>query len=453
MKKISIVLAMCIIALSIVGCGGSSSNREKIVIWSNNAHSKNFYNEKINEFNKTVGKQNGIEVEYIIKDNMGQAVDLAYTSNQAPDLMIGVALDKLAGDGSIISFDELKDGQKYIEKYKDHLVEQRNMVNGKTYRLPLNATTYGLIYNKDMFRAAGIVDENGEPTPPETWDELVDYAKRLTNPDKQEYGIVFNAKDTSWFGSDINQTASASGGYMEINRHTMKYDYSVQGEIMKKIMQIKEDGSYVPGAEGLSNDAARARFAAGGIGMKTAGSYDYAVLTEQFPAKIDWGVAPMPVLDKDEKYLQYCLYSANMVINRESVEKFGEEKILLVCDYLQNDDFVIDMYKAGVGIPYDYSLVEDIEITDKPQWVEFAKLLDISQKPKYYPTVQCDTTGITSLVDTWNEIWAGVRSVSEIDALCADYAAQKDAGVEKYVREHPDYVLPEPLPEDTRVRR
>ena len=35
--------------------------------------------------------------------------------------------------------------------------------------------------------------------------------------------------------------------------------------------------------------------------------------------------------------------------------KFGEEKILLVYDYLQNDEFVVDMYKAGVGIPYDWS--------------------------------------------------------------------------------------------------
>ena len=453
MKKISIVLVLCILALCFAGCGTSSGSKEKIVIWSNNAHSKTFYNEKINEFNKTIGEQNGIEVEYIIKDNMGQAVELAFTSDQAPDLMIGVELEKLAGNGSIISFDELKCGQEYIDRYQEHLVPTRNTIDGKTYRLPLNATTYGLIYNKDMFRAAGIVDENGEPTPPETWDEVVEYAKRLTNPDKQEYGIVFNAKDSFWFGSDINQTAAASGGYLDVNRKTNKYDFSVQAEIMKKIMQIKADGSYVPGAEGLTNDAARARFAAGGIGMKTAGSYDYAVLTDQFPAKIDWGVAPVPVLDKNEKYMQYCLYSANMVINRASVERLGEEKIMLVYDYLQNDDFVIDMYKAGVGIPYDFSLVENTEIKDMPQWVEFAELLEISQKPSKLPAVKSDSTGVTSLVTIWNEIWAGQHPVSEIDALVADYTAQRNAGIDKYVKEHPEYTLPDPIPDYERARR
>lgn len=455
-KAVSLLLALCLIITCFAGCGGkevSTEGKDKIVIWSNNAHSKNFYNEKINEFNKTIGEKNGIEVEYIIKDNMGQAVELAFVSDQAPDLMIGSALEKFAGDGSIISFDELKNGQKYIDKYKDHLVENRNMINGKTYRLPLNSTTYGIIYNKDMFRAAGIVDENGEPTPPKTWDEVVEYAKRLTNPEKQEFGIVFNAKDSFWYGSDINQSVAASGGYVDgLNNHTQQFDFSVHTEIMKKFMQIKQDGSYVPGAEGLSNDAARARFAAGGIGMKTAGSYDYAVLTEQFPAKIDWGVAPIPTLVEDERYAQYCLFSANMAINRKSVEKFGEEKILLVYDYLQNDDFVVDMYKAGVGIPYDYSLVEDVEITDKPQWQEFAELLQVSVKPSKVTAVKSDATGITSIVTIWSEIWAQKHDVSAIDGLIENYTEQRNAGIQKYISEHPDYVVPDPAPADTRVR-
>ena len=456
MKRVSLLLVLCLIISCFAGCGGkevATGAKDKIVIWSNNAHSKNFYNEKINEFNKTIGAKNGIEIEYIIKDNMGQAVELAFVSDQAPDLMIGATLEKLAGDGSIIAFDELKNGQKYIDKYQEHLVENRNMIKGKTYSLPLNSTTYGFIYNKDMFKAAGIVDENGEPTPPETWDEVIEYAKKLTNPDKQEYGIVFNAKDSFWFGSDINQTAAAAGGYVDgMNKHTQQFDFSVQAEIMKKIMQIKKDGSYVPGAEGLSNDAARARFAAGGIGMKTAGSYDYAVLTEQFPAKIDWGVAPTPTLKKGERYNQYCLYNANMAISRKSVEKYGEEKILLVYDYLSNDDFVVDMYKAGVGIPYDFSLVEDVKIKDKPQWQEFAELLEVSMKPSKFMSVKSDATGITSIVTIWSEIWAQKHKVSDIDRLIADYTKQRNAGIDKYIKDHPDYVVPEPAPKDTRKK-
>ena len=73
---------------------------------------------------------------------------------------------------------------------------------------------------------------------------------------------------------------------------------------MQTIIGIKEDGSYMPGVESLTNDAARAKFGAGGIGMKVAGSFDYGVLTEQFPAQIEWGVAPYPVADENDTYLQ-----------------------------------------------------------------------------------------------------------------------------------------------------
>ena len=62
------------------------------------------------------------------------------------------------------------------------------------YKLPFNVITYGLVYNKDMFKKYGIVDENGEPTPPETYDEMREYAKRMTNPEEDDYGIILPEK-------------------------------------------------------------------------------------------------------------------------------------------------------------------------------------------------------------------------------------------------------------------
>ncbi|UKI35906.1 MAG: hypothetical protein L6V93_17925 [Clostridiales bacterium] len=59
---------------------------------------------------------------------------------------------------------------------------------------------------------------------------------------------------------------------------------------MEAIMQIKSDGSYYPGAEGIDNDPARARFAEGNIGMKIGYSWDVGVLNDQFPCKNATGV-------------------------------------------------------------------------------------------------------------------------------------------------------------------
>ena len=47
---------------------------------------------------------------------------------------------------------------------------------GTIYSLPMEATNLALLYNKDLFRAAGL----DTARPPQTWEELIDYAAKLT---------------------------------------------------------------------------------------------------------------------------------------------------------------------------------------------------------------------------------------------------------------------------------
>lgn len=50
----------------------------------------------------------------------------------------------------------------------------------RLYGIPLTGDIRFLFINGEIFKQAGIVDENGNPKPPKTWEELRDYAKRLT---------------------------------------------------------------------------------------------------------------------------------------------------------------------------------------------------------------------------------------------------------------------------------
>ncbi|WP_283147589.1 ABC transporter substrate-binding protein [Silvimonas soli] len=61
--------------------------------------------------------------------------------------------------------------------------------NGKVYAIPRGTNTLALYYNEDQFKAAGL-DPN---KPPQTWDELYAYAKKLTNAQKNIYGLAFSA--------------------------------------------------------------------------------------------------------------------------------------------------------------------------------------------------------------------------------------------------------------------
>ncbi|MCX6081186.1 MAG: ABC transporter substrate-binding protein [Chloroflexi bacterium] len=62
---------------------------------------------------------------------------------------------------------------------------QGTMVEGKQYAIPNDMHPLALFYNTDLFIAAGL-DPN---KPPKTGAELLDYAQKLTNPAKKQYGI------------------------------------------------------------------------------------------------------------------------------------------------------------------------------------------------------------------------------------------------------------------------
>jgi ABC-type glycerol-3-phosphate transport system substrate-binding protein len=75
---------------------------------------------------------------------------------------------------------------------------------GKIYGVPFGglggAYVMTLFYNVEMFKKAGIVDENGDPKPPQTWEEFVDTAVKLTDREKgvAGFGILGDADASGW---------------------------------------------------------------------------------------------------------------------------------------------------------------------------------------------------------------------------------------------------------------
>ncbi len=85
-------------------------------------------------------------------------------------------------------------------------------VNGKLQSMPFNSSNPMLYYNKDAFKAAGL-DPN---KPPRTFDEVEQYAQKLTKKDASgqvtQYGVSFAIY--GWF---FEQFLAVSGGYYTNN--------------------------------------------------------------------------------------------------------------------------------------------------------------------------------------------------------------------------------------------
>ena len=448
-KILALILVATVVAACITGCGKEKSGNAdgepiKVVWWRSSGHDKVFMQEKFKEFNETVGKERGIELVYEHKDgDMEQMLDLAYTSDQAPDLFTTWKISMRAQQDQIIAFEDIKGMEGMLEKFGDNALEGRHQYKGKTYNLPITTSTYGLIYNKQMFKDAGIVDENGEAKPPVTWDEVIEDAKLLTNSKEQKYGIIIPLKWGGFYSTDVSMTASAINGITDgYNPTTGEYCMDGPIEVMKAYVHMIKDGSCVPGREGIDNDPARARFGQGNIGMKIAGSYDVAVLRDQFPAKIEWGVAPLPVIDTEKAGMQYASADGLFSVNKNSVERIGSENIAAIFDYFSSDEILTEMYQQGLSMPLNYNLIENAKFDNEDDmnvqnWKTFASFVPFSKCPPIGRST--DMTGEKSIVDIAKEILSELPDDAEIEAIYREYEKKANDGIKKYEELHPDY--------------
>ncbi len=444
MKKLtkitSMVLCTVLAAGALSACGGTgvSTSDNMVTIWSGGTGGKSNLDKVIQEFNDTIGKKKDIKIIAEAKENMNQAMSVALQSGQAPTLFQQGSVAEYSEKGWIVALDDLPGGPELIEKYKDLLVDNKQTYKGKTYSLPSAKTTYGIVYNKDLFKAAGIVDENGEAKAPETLDDVREYAKILTDDSKKQYGIVFPLKWTGWFSTEVANVVRACAGYTGYDPVTGQYDYSCYKPVLEMIMGIKADNSYMPGAEGLDNDPARARFSNGTIGMKFAANWDVEVFNDQFPAKFDWGVAPMPTISKDEKYLQNVVYNTGYKISKTSVENGDPEKIMFVYSWLLSDEALRKLYLVGNADPIHHEIVADIDKTQlKKGYKEFSELGDISKLAPLEP--QVDISGEITLEQNFiDNVWAGKMTIDE--AIENQNKIMND-GIKKYKEINPDYDL------------
>lgn len=447
------VLSTAIMVGCFVGCGRGNTadaNVTEVEIWSNFANSKTTFNRLVQEFNDTTGKEKGIKIIYEVKEgDLNKTLELAEASGKTPDIASSYSKSK-ATDGIILPLNDFEGADEFLKRYEHLHKTGWGSVDGKSYVVPFSSTTFGLIYNKDMFKAAGIVDENGEAKPPKTWAEVREYAKKLTNAENREYGIVFPMKWSSWVTSDIIDSSMPAVGTSGFDPITGKYDYTPFKPVFDTILGMKEDGSVYPGAESLDNDPARARFSEGGIGMKFGYSWDVGVFNDQFPAQIDWGVAELPVMNENEKYKQQLSFSGLFTIYNKATENKDRNKVFEVYKWLHSDEVMTELYLNGLHLPpVDGMLLEEGGDNLPKGWKEFANMVSIStMKAEPIPADVSNQPTITELFI--NKVWTGTMTTEE----CLDqYTKIMNDGMAKYLEINPDFDINSRIDPDWDIHR
>ena len=99
----------------------------------------------------------------------------------------------------------------YINPYMKKIIEK----DGRVYSLPMTFYAMGIAYNVSLFEKAGLMNDDGPPIYPKTWEELAKTAKKI--------------KDKTGVAGFVFPTTSNNGGWMFTN---LAWSYGV--EFMKQ---------------------------------------------------------------------------------------------------------------------------------------------------------------------------------------------------------------------------
>ncbi|MCG7509170.1 ABC transporter substrate-binding protein [Mesorhizobium retamae] len=282
-RKFAVIGALALAGVSLMGLSAKAED-VTLTLWSLDKDIQPAPN-LIKEFN---AQNNGIKIEYrlIQFDDVVTEAMRAYATGQAPDI---IAVDNpehalFSSRGAFLDLTDMIKGSTVI-KPENYFPGPLKSVewDGKYYGVPKATNTIALYYNKDMFKAKGL-DPN---KPPQTWDELVEDARKLTDPAKNVYGLAFSAKASEEGTFQFLPWAQmGGGGYEHINA-----DGAVKAlETWKTIIDEKLAS---PDSMTRGQWDSTGTFNSGNAAMAISGPWELERMTQE--AKFDWGVALLPV--------------------------------------------------------------------------------------------------------------------------------------------------------------
>lgn len=122
-----------------------------------------------------------------------------------------------------------------VGDWQDGVLKVVKGQDSKIYGIPVGGYSIGLIYNKVLFQQAGL-DPN---KPPKTWDELAQYAQKLTDRSKNQAGLALFAKGNQGGWQFLNFAWQGGGDY--IKQNGSKWQATLDTPEVVKALQFYKD--------------------------------------------------------------------------------------------------------------------------------------------------------------------------------------------------------------------
>lgn len=295
-KVTACILASATIAMTATACNsgskssaGSCTSLTKITFW--NAFTGSDATELktlVHQFNTENNGKYEVDMNIMSADAFAQKLPVSLATNTGPDLMQLSPNDIItyAKKGTIWNIDDIFSSTGLNQSDFADTALSFCKVNGKLYGLPLEVFSNYLYWNKDLFKAAGL-DPN---TPPKTLTELVNYAIKLTDTSKNQYGFAMPVKGAPAFYAAFIR--GNGGDVVDLKSNKSVFNTPENVATVKMLKQLTDAKVSPVNASGVDTDNV---MLSGKMGMYINGPWLIPGLKSH---NINFGVANVPAGSK-----------------------------------------------------------------------------------------------------------------------------------------------------------
>ncbi len=303
MKIIFKLLAILVISSILLGCAPGGPQGDKVVIW----HWMNDRDSAFKALADQYTQETGVEVEFKLfspPDIYSQKVIAAARAGRLPDLF-GILGEKKtlasfvkAGyvlDLTLYMEEDSKAWQEsfYLQALGVNVFDNGNIyeVDSGIYGAPIDITVMEFLYNKDLFKKAGLDPD----VPPKTFEEFIGYA-RTVQENTEAVGFVcgwgegwlLNALAVEWAINVMGQEK-----FFDTVKGEVPYTDAQWIEVFSLFKKIKDSGILASNITTMINKEAEDMFAKGNAAFSFNGSWSINVY-KQLSQDLNYVFFPLP---------------------------------------------------------------------------------------------------------------------------------------------------------------
>lgn len=392
--------------LFLTACGGpSKQSSDSITVWHWMSDREAAFNVLAQQYKDLTGVDVRFEL-YAPSDSYVQKVRAAAQTSTLPDIygILGESRDFAgfirAGHVENLSAAMDENQGQWRKRFFSKALLNTIFVEGNgynvpagTYGVPLDVTNIQMLYNKDIFKKAGLDPER----PPQTWDEFLKIGpalKKINAP-----GLV-----TGWgelwlidcFASDLAFNLMGEEKVMKTLRGEVPYTDPDWVKLFTYFDELRKSDILAPGVVTMINKTAEQNFANGRGAMSFNGSWGVNVYAGMNP-NLNYGAFLPPAVSNKHPRVIWGGAGSSFVVNAKSDKK---DKVVAFLKWLTEKDQQVYLAKETKNLPAIPDAIGNIP----PVLGQFADDMESTIHPsrfpiaEYGPVIESFDKGIQSIL-------------------------------------------------------